>query len=62
MEAGMRKENRNLSCHFPPHSQPSFPEPLIINDLQKKQGWIWVLHKVPKRRMDFDKILIINML
>ena len=50
-----------MSYYFPPHSQLSFLEPLIVNDLQK-QGWIWVLHKVPKRRMDFGKILITNTL
>lgn len=41
---------------FPPHSQPSFPKPLTINDLQK-QEWIWVLPKVPKSRAPFRNLL-----
>ena len=49
--------NRILPADFPPHSQPSFPEPLAINDLQK-QGWIWVPRKVPKSRASYHNLLI----
>ena len=51
--------NRIFPANFPPHSQPSFPEELTINDLQK-QGWIWVSWEVPKSRGPFHNLLIIK--
>ena len=50
---------KQFSINFSPHSQPSFLEPLIVNDLQK-QGCLWVLCEIPKRRGKFNNILIIN--
>ena len=51
--------NRIFPANLPPHGQPSFPEPLAINDLQK-QGWIWVPRKVPKSRASYHNSLIIK--
>ena len=51
--------NRILPANLPPHSQPSFPEPLTINDLQK-QGWIWVPCNAPKSRALYHNLLIIK--
>lgn len=50
-----------MSANFPPHSQPSFLEQLIINNLQE-QGCLWVLSDISKDSSDFYKILIINTL
>jgi len=58
---GTKEENRISSANFPLHSQPSFLEQLIINNLQK-QGCFWVLSDIPKDSSDFYKILIINTL
>ncbi|OUO37427.1 hypothetical protein B5F83_04155 [Muribaculum sp. An289] len=58
---GTKEENRILSANFPPHSQPSFLEQLIINNLQK-QGCLWVLSDIPKDSSNFYKMLIINIL
>ena len=49
----------NFPTNFPPHSHRSVLERLIINKLQK---WdcLWVLSEVPKRRVCFGSLLIIN--
>ena len=53
------RAKRILQENFSPHSQPSFPEPLTINDLQK-QGWIWVPRNAPKSRAPYYNSLIIK--
>ena len=53
------RAKRILPENFSPHSQPSFPEPLTINDLQK-QGWIWVPRNAPKSRAPYYNSLIIK--
>ena len=53
------RAKRILPANFPPHGQPSFPEPLTINDLQK-QGWIWVPWEAPKSGAYFYNLLIIK--
>ena len=51
--------NRIFPANFPPHGQPSFPEPLTISNLQK-QGWIWVPCNAPKSRVLYHNLLIIK--
>ena len=51
--------NRIFPANFPPHGQPSFPEPLTISNLQK-QGWIWVPCNAPKSRALYHNLLIIK--
>ena len=53
------RAKRILPTNLPPHSQPSFPEPLTISNLQK-QEWIWVPCNAPKSRALYHNLLIIK--